>query len=187
MKRTALAAAALLLAAPLAAHAAGPTLLTHRPQTTIDTIITKTAAAYAAAPNKLAAGAATHARAHDMCQTMVPLKGEVRNWVGVVTRLDSTASGAGILAVMFGNNAIAETEAMDFGPLSDHTLLQPGSAVFKAATTLTVGEEVTFSGHFFPSKATCFKEMSLTTGDMMRKPHYEFLFTAIAPLASRKP
>ena len=182
MKRTALAALALALTAPLTAHAGARTLPAPPVEAQVDAVIAKTAAAYAAAPNKLAAGAATHARAHDMCELMVPLKGTVQNWAGVVTKLDSTASGAGILAVMFASGAVAETESMDMGPIGDHTLLTPGSAVFNAATKLSVGEAVTFSGHFFPSAATCFKEMSLTTSDMMHKAHYEFMFTAVAPL-----
>ena len=185
MKRSSF-VAALLLAAPLSARGATRTLTVSMIQAKVDAIISRTGAAYAEAPNKLAAGAATHARAHDMCALMVPVKGQVHSWAGVVTRLDSTSSGAGILAIQFGTGAFAETESMDLGPLSDGTLLKPGSPVFNAATTLSVGEKVTFSGHFFPSKATCFKEMSLTTDEMMRHAHYEFLFTAIAPLATTR-
>jgi hypothetical protein len=71
-------------------------------------------------------------------------------------------------------------------PKSDigaNTLMNPDSAVFKAASNLKPGQTVEFSGDFPTDQFSggCFMESSLTLDGKIEEPDFIFRFSEVAP------
>jgi hypothetical protein len=135
--------------------------------------------AYAAGANDMAKGAARPARAKAICAALNGL--QVRDWVGTVDTLSTNGDGLGVLSVKIGKDIWVETWNNGLSDTSEHTLIDPDSALFKQAMGLTKDQEVTFSGHLFHGDPDCIRESSLTMNGSIGKPEFIFRFSHVEP------
>ncbi|MGA9865171.1 MAG: hypothetical protein WBQ75_01885 [Acetobacteraceae bacterium] len=175
-----------LAAMAVALGGAGPATMGPDQETWLAGIVDQFSAAHEAAPNDMAKGLVRHQRATSLCGGTSAVKrdkGTVTDWEGTVETLDSTNDGRGILTLRIAphvtlgttNNALSEM----VGP--EKTLIALDTPLYRAAVALRIGQKVRFSGHFFPSKDDCLKEMSLTPAGGMTDPDFLFAFTALTP------
>ena len=141
-------------------------------------IIDQASAAYDAGSNDMAKGAARPARAHSICNAATGV--QASEWRGTVETLSSNNEGKGVLTVRLSpratvsttNNALSDSMGM-------HTLIDPSSDVFRAATALHEGQAVIFSGSFAQNDKDCFEEMSMTQEGSMHDPEFLFAFSSV--------
>ena len=147
-------------------------------------IVDQGSASYDQGSNEMAKGASRPARAKALCE----LGGYgVRDWKGTIETLSSNNSGKGVLEIRLGPHVTVGTTNNDFSDsISDlHTLIDPGSPVFAAATALKVGDPVIFSGRFGPTEDDCFAEQSVTQEGSMHDPEFLFAFSSVAAAPPR--
>ena len=133
--------------------------------------------AFRTAPNEMAAGAQRPKRGKAICAIVG--KGAVKNWVGFVEEVSSNGDGYGVLTLQTGNGIKIGTWNNSLSDAGDNTLIDPDSAVFEQAVTLSVGQAVKFSGKFVRDKVDCVRDRSLTQAGSMEEPEYVMRFTAI--------
>lgn len=162
-------------AAPVAAPPPGPTGLS---EGQFVAIIDQASAAYDSGSNDMAKGAARPARARSICNAATGV--QASEWRGTVETLSSNNEGKGVLTVRLSphatvsttNNALSDSMGM-------HTLIDPSSDVFRAATALHEGQAVIFSGSFAQNDKDCFEEMSMTQEGSMHDPEFLFAFSSV--------
>ena len=136
--------------------------------------------AYHKARNEMAKGGTRTERRRAICAS---LKGiSVQNWIGTVSQATSANDGRGVLAVRIGDSLQLATDNNSFSDAFFHTLIEPGSTLFKSAVELGSGDAVQFSGTFFQDDKDCIKEESLTLDGSMTEPEFLFRFTAVKKL-----
>lgn len=155
-------------------------------QAKVEAVLADYAAKAQKAANDMAKGALRHARAAELCTRPIDVKangGRVANWTGVVTKLDATDDGRGILYVRFAEYGMAETENNSLAEKMGEpaTLIELGTPLYQTAVNLKVGERIVFSGLFFASDTDCFKEHSIFTNGSLNDPEFLFRFTSITP------
>ncbi len=135
--------------------------------------------AYASGANDMAKGAARPERAKAVCAALPSLN--VAGWRGTVETLSTNGDGKGILGVRLAPHVTVSTTNNDLSDAIEHTLIAPGSALFKAAIGLHEGEAVVFSGQFLRSATDCIEEDSVTLEGSIDDPDYSFRFSGIRP------
>lgn len=111
----------------------------------------------------------------------------VWNWMGTVATIDANSDGKGVLAVQIADNIFVQTWNNVVSDMGEHTLLEPGSAIFTAASAMKRGQEVTFSGSFKNDvDGECVEEQGATLDDKLSKPKFTMSFREIAPPALKK-
>lgn len=106
----------------------------------------------------------------------------VENWVGKIESIGSNSDGLGVLSVSIASKVLVKTWNNAFSDITTKTLLQPGSQIFQAASSMKPGQQVTFSGRFFKGNSgDCLMESSMTLRGKVREPEFIFAFTSIAP------
>ena len=143
-------------------------------------ILADASSSYDQGENDMAKGAARPARARALCSTATST--EVESWSGTVDTLSSNSSGKGVLIVRLSPHVTVGTTNNEMSDnLSDlHTLIEPGTELFRDASALTVGKHVVFSGHFAHSDDDCLQEESLTQEGSMHDPEFLFAFSSIS-------
>jgi hypothetical protein len=131
-------------------------------------------AAYRAAPNEMAKGGTRARRRAAICQSLPSLA--VSGWIGQIQKLSSNSDGQGVLYISLAPDIRVETWNNDFSDVSYHTLIEPSSALFAAVSQMKEGDQVIFSGTFFPSDVDCVEEHSLTLDGSMTDPEFVFRF-----------
>jgi len=115
----------------------------------------------------------------------------VNDWVGKIDRIDSNSDGKGVVSVSIASDILVKTWNNDLSDLVDRTLIEPGTPLFEAASSMSAGQYVTFSGLLFRgSDGDCVKEASLTLKGKVAEPEFIFRFDKIAryvPGASTPP
>lgn len=106
----------------------------------------------------------------------------VENWIGRVDDVNSTSDGKGVLSVEIFEDVLIKTWNNALSDVLDNTLLDPGSAIFKAAANLDSDDPVRFSGSFIPDPNTCIREGSLTLRGKLSEPEFLFRFSKIGKL-----
>jgi hypothetical protein len=134
---------------------------------------------YAAGANDMAKGAARPGRARDICAAMP--SAAVENWTGTVEELSSNGDGLGVLSVKIDSDVAVKTWNNSVSDISDHTLINPNSSVFRKAAALKVGQKVVFSGTFIPDQTDCLREGSMTLAGSLESPEFIFRFSDISP------
>ena len=96
-------------------------------------------------------------------------------------QLSSNSEGKGVLYIKLAENVHVETtnNSLSEALSGNSTLIEPGSALFEKLSRMKVGDEVRFSGQFFPSKLDCVEETSLTLSGSMTDPEFLMRFTAV--------
>jgi uncharacterized protein YecT (DUF1311 family) len=105
----------------------------------------------------------------------------VNDWVGKIERIDSNSDGKGVLSVSIASDILVKTWNNDLSDLVDRTLIEPGTPLFEAASAMSPGQHVRFSGLLFRgSDGDCVKESSLTLKGKVTEPEFIFRFDKIA-------
>ena len=106
----------------------------------------------------------------------------VKNWTGAVYKLSSNGGGKGILEVTLSNDAWVETMNNALSDMEDHTLVEPGSALYDALGSLKEGDKVVFSGSFFLDRGgdNVLETTDMTMNGKMTEPEFVFQFTSIS-------
>ena len=140
-------------------------------------INTDKAAAFRAAPNDLAKGGTRNERMVELCKLLTSL--HVRDWIGAIYQLSSNSEGKGVLAVKISDDVYIKTWNNSFSDISDHTLIDPTSSLFKTLSNLSEGARIKFSGSFLPSETDCIREGSLTLSGSMTEPEFLMQFERV--------
>jgi hypothetical protein len=136
--------------------------------------------AYREAKTEMAQGGTRAERRAALCAV---LKGPaVQNWIGTVADATSANDGRGVLEVKIADKVAVKTTNNSLSDTFDHTLIEPGSAVFKSAVELKKGDTVQFSGVFFQDDKDCVKETSISLRGSMTEPEFLFRFTVLKKL-----
>jgi hypothetical protein len=135
------------------------------------------------AQNDMQVGGVKSKRDRALCDS--GLSYVVNDWVGKLERIDSNSDGKGVLSVSIAPDILVKTWNNDLSDLVDRTLIQPGTPLFEAASAMSPGQYVTFSGLLFRgSDGDCAKEASLTLKGKVMEPEFIFRFDKIARYAA---
>lgn len=114
-----------------------------------------------------------------LCQ-LLPKTGTVKNWIGVVSDIDSTMNGDAILSVSIPNNIELKTFNNTFSDIDSKTIIKKGSSLYNKVYALKKGSEILFSGVFLKYPGYCTWEASITTDGGLSEPEFIFRFTDIS-------
>lgn len=135
--------------------------------------------------NDMQRGGVKAKRDSALCQQMSSLL--VSDWVGTVTKVDSNSDGKGVFYVNIAPDISVETNNNDLSDslMGDHTLMEPGSPAFNAASAMKPGQSVIFSGTFLRGlEGDCIREQSMTLQGKVGSPEFTFGFSQVAPYTS---
>lgn len=136
--------------------------------------------AFNAGRNEMARGSARPLRARAICDAVSP--GRVDDWIGKVASLSTNGDGKGVLAIEIGSKILVKTWNNAVSDISDQTLLDPDSPIYKQALSLTRGQRVQFSGDLFANSTDCVRESSMTLQGSLTEPEFIFRFSDLRPL-----
>lgn len=131
-------------------------------------------AAFRAAPNEMAQGGTRSKRRIAICQGLPQIS--VSDWVGRIDTLSSNSDGKGVLEISLAPDIRVKTWNNDFSDSASHTLIDPSSSLFGAVSQMRKGDQVVFSGSFFPSDVDCVTETSVSLQGSMTDPEFLFRF-----------
>ncbi|MCA3451160.1 MAG: hypothetical protein INF92_12485 [Rhodobacter sp.] len=148
-------------------------------QIAFHSIIEASRQAYDDAPNDLVRGAERPKRSQAICDAVQ--SHEVKEWIGQVYKLTGTADGRGVISIELAGDIWLSTWNNASSDIKYATLINPGSDLFSRISTLSEGDEVVFSGTFFPdgSGKDCFNEISLMESSSMSQPEFVFAFSDV--------
>jgi len=106
----------------------------------------------------------------------------VASWVGTINQLETNTEGKAILSVRISPNIEIKTWNNALSDIGSNTLIDKGTAVYNDLFDLSNGQQVVFSGSFFPSETDFIEETSLTIDGSMKNPEYLFSFTSVTPI-----
>jgi hypothetical protein len=136
--------------------------------------------AYNAAANDMAKGSTRPTRARGLCDSLSGTA--VNNWIGTITTLSTNSDGDGVLAVSIAKDITFKTWNNSFSDMSDNTILNHTSSIYRKASALSVGQKVRFSGNLIRAQTDCFKESSISMSGSMLDPEFIFRFGSIDPI-----
>jgi hypothetical protein len=132
------------------------------------------------AENDMQRGGHLATRGKALCSLLQSKK--VENWTGWVDIVDSNSDGKGVFAIKVARDIHLSTWNNSFSDIGAETLLEPGSPVFSAASTLNKRQEVKFSGEFITDETHCLDEQSLSLDGKVSDPEFTFRFSEVSPL-----
>lgn len=132
-----------------------------------------------AAANDMQKGGIKAIRDRTLCNTLTSLA--VSDWVGTVKTVDSNSDGKGVLAIEIAPDVLVKTWNNDLSDIGSNTLIEPGTAVFTAASAMKSGQLVSFSGNFLSGvSGDCVSESSLTLDGKLQSPEFVFRFASVS-------
>lgn len=132
------------------------------------------------ADNDMQKGNALRERSNAICSTIGSLF--VKDWVGIISNIDSNSDGYGILSVEINNDISLKTWNNSVSDTFDNTLIRPGTKLFNTVSNLKRGQVIKFSGTFFADDQTCINESSLSLDGKLKEPEFIFRFSKVTPL-----
>jgi hypothetical protein len=163
------------------APAAAPAIQTPQIEADFIAVVQQAQRAAHGDANDMQRGGHKAIRDKSICELLGSLT--VSDWVGTVKTVDSNSEGKGVLAVLIANSNTLTTNNNAFSDSEDHTLIEPGTPLFAAASNLKPGQKVRFSGSFLHGiDQECVSEESLTLDGKLMDPDFTFQFSAVAPL-----
>lgn len=140
-------------------------------------IVSKAQRDSANAKNDMVRGGIKSIRDDEICKILASQ--EIKNWTGVVKKLDANGDGWGILEVEIANSITLQTNNNSFTDRNENTLINPASDLFQKASSLSVGQPVVFSGSFISKYGQCALERSMTLNGGLSGPEFIFKFSDI--------
>lgn len=139
------------------------------------------------AKNDMVRGGIKARRDRELCKVISSKS--VINWRGKVTKLDANSDGKGVLEVEISDGISLKTWNNSLSDMYDNTLIDPGTDLFEAASSLSKGQDVTFSGDFASdqNKGECAKEASFGLQGGLREPEFIFRFSSIKTASPLEP
>jgi hypothetical protein len=134
-------------------------------------------AAFRSAPNEMAQGGTRSKRRIAICQSLPQIS--VSAWVGRIDTLSSNSDGKGVLEISLAPDIRVKTWNNDFSDSASHTLIDPSSSLFGIVSQMRKGDQVVFSGAFFPSDVDCVTETSMSLQGSMTDPEFLFRFLSV--------
>ena len=116
-------------------------------------------------------------RTRAICQNLRQIS--VSDWVGQIDALSSNSDGKGVLEISLAPDIQVKTWNNDFSDTASHTLIDPSSSLFGTVSQMRKGDQVVFSGAFFPSDVDCVKETSVSLAGSMTDPEFLFRFLSV--------
>jgi len=97
--------------------------------------------------------------------------------------METNSEGKGIISVQLDGAEIrVETWNNAISDLTNNTLIEHGSLLYKTISELKLGDKVIFSGTFLSGEDDYIAEKSLTEFGSMTSPEFTFRFTDIEKL-----
>lgn len=127
--------------------------------------------------NEMAKGASRPSRAVAICRAL--RSPSVQGWLGRIKTLSTNGDGKGVISIEVARDVYLKTWNNSLSDISDRTLIDPASAMFRTASGLSSGQAVRFSATLFPSDADCYREASLTMDGSITSPEFIMRLTAI--------
>jgi hypothetical protein len=134
------------------------------------------------AQNDMQRGGLKATRDEAICKVLTSFA--VENWIGTVTKVDANSDGKGVLYISLAEKITLTTWNNDLSDIGDNTLIQPGTELFRAASSLKEGQKVLFSGSFLPKIEGCINESSITLSGKLEDPDFIFRFSGVAPFVA---
>lgn len=149
-------------------------------QTTFTAAVTSARSAFQSAPNELSHEAIRKSRKQAICQAL--LDQNASDWIGEISAISTTSSGAAVLSVKLAPNVHVQTWNNAFSDAGSKTLIQPSTQLFTSLVPLKKGDTVQFSGKFEVSDKDCVREQSITLAGSMLAPEFTMKFTEVRKL-----
>jgi hypothetical protein len=127
--------------------------------------------------NDMAKGAARPMRAQQICRAVT--SAAITNWTGTIDDLTTNGEGKGVISIQIAQEIYLKTFNNSLSDVMDHTLIDPASSLFQAASGLHKGQSVQFSAVLIPNATDCFEEASLTMDGSITEPEFIMRLTAI--------
>ena len=135
---------------------------------------------YNATSSDFAQGASRPARKQAICRALPsPV---VSGWVGKLETLTTNGDGKGVISIEISPDVHLKTWNNDLSDIGDRTLIDPGSTVYRAMSSLRPGQMVRFSGRLVASETDCYQESSITLRGSMTAPEFLIRFDQIEGL-----
>jgi hypothetical protein len=131
------------------------------------------------AANDMQRGGIKAKRDKAICAVLSP-PFKASNWIGTMATIDSNSDGKGVVEIKIADDITVETTNNSLSDSEYGTLIEPGSPVFVAASGMSVGQPVMFSGNFFADDNSCIVEMSLTLHGKLKTPDFLFRFSGVS-------
>ncbi len=134
------------------------------------------------AKNDMLKGGIKAEREKSLCSLLRQKGGKfVKNWVGVVSKIDANSEGKGVLEIKISHDVFLRTMNNSFSDLFKDTLISPDSDLFEEVSQMEKGQLVKFSGKFFedPLENNCLYETSMSLDGKIKKPEFLMRFTSV--------
>ncbi len=132
------------------------------------------------AENDMQRGGIKATRDDGVCRVLASNSFKAEDWVGTVAKIDSNSDGKGVMAISLSHGVTVATWNNEFSDISDNTLIQPRTDLFRTASLLKVGQAVAFTGRFIPDNENCIEESSMTLSGKLDDPDFIFRFSSVA-------
>lgn len=109
-------------------------------------------------------------------------KYSVKSWIGTIQKLETNSDGKAILSIRIAPDIEIKTWNNAVSDFESNSLIEKESSVYSSLLSLSEGQKVYFSGHFFPSNKDFIEETSLTIEGSMKKPEFLFKFESVKPI-----
>ena len=106
----------------------------------------------------------------------------ITSWVGTINILETNTDGNAILSVRISPDIEVKTWNNALSDINSNTLIEKELPIYNSLFELSSGQQIEFSGDFFPSKADYIEETSMTIDGSMRNPEFLFKFKSIKPI-----
>lgn len=124
------------------------------------------------------------ARGEALCAVLS--EGPPRRWVGTISQVGLNDDKQGTLTVELAPGISVKTWNTAAADAGYGTLLDPKSIFFQAADVFGRGQQVVFSGTFFPSPLDCISLANLNPASALREPAFIMKFEDLRPLGPLK-
>jgi hypothetical protein len=106
----------------------------------------------------------------------------VTSWIGTINQLKTDSDGNAILSVKISSEVEVKTWNNALSDIGANTLIEKGLDLYASLFDLSLGQQIEFSGSFFPSEVDHIKETSMTINGSMRNPEFLFKFQSVKPI-----
>lgn len=138
---------------------------------------------YSDAPNAIKKTLMRQSRATVLPQVLGPGL-QADNWTGTLHSMDTQTDGDAFIVIRpkGGDGWNIQTWNNALSDISYNTVIKSGTAMHANLADMELGDEVIFSGSFFPSETDGVNESSVTEAGSMTSPEFIFKFTSIGKL-----
>lgn len=106
----------------------------------------------------------------------------VNAWVGTINQLETNLDGKAILSVRISPNINVKTWNNALSDINSNTLIEKNTPIYGSLLNLSIGQQVKFTGTFFPSETDFIEETSITIDGSMQSPEFLFSFKSLTPI-----